>query len=299
MLLNLNFNHLYYFYVVGRAQGLTEAAKLLRISQPSLSSQMKILEGRLGVALFKKVGRRALLTPEGHRVLQMCEKMFLVAENLERELNSNPQNQKIVIRLAVSADIERPFAVDVISRAFLKDRRIRVQLLSGTEDTVLRDLRIGTVDFALSTTPLFGDSIRVLAECDLPVVAGIAKKSLLGGKRPASLKDLPNRWIAPGPQQKLRREADSYFEKKRLSPQIQFESDVMGALIRAITDGLGWGLFPKAYLRHESQSRNLAILGPPEGFWKHRLYLLSPSSGSVPAEFGKLLTGALRVECDS
>lgn len=299
MLLNLNFNHLYYFYVVGRAQGLTEAAKLLRISQPSLSSQMKILEERLGISLFKKEGRRSVLTPEGHRVFQMCEKMFPVAENLERELNSDPMNQKIMIRLAVSSDIERPFAVDAISRAFLKDRRVRIQLLSAAENSTLRDLRTGHVDFALSTTPVFGDSIRVLAEYDLPVVAGISKKSLIGGKRPSSLKDLPNRWIAPGPQQKLRREADAYFEKKRLSPQIQFESDVMGALIRAITDGLGWGLFPKAYLRHESQARNLAILGPADGFWKHRLYLLSTTSSSVPNEFGQALVQALRAECNT
>ena len=73
----------------------------------------------------------------------------------------------------------------------------------------------------------------------------------------------------------------------------------MGALIRAIADGLGWGLFPKAYLRHESQSRNMILLGPKEGFWKHKLYLLGPTPAEVPATFEKLFVQALRTEINS
>lgn len=299
MLLNLNFNHLYYFYVVGRAQGMAEAARLLRISQPSLSSQMKTLENRLGIPLFQRVGRRSVLTPEGQRVFQLCEKMFGIADNIEREAASERQGHKISIRLGVSSDIERPFAVDVISRAFLKEKRVRVRLLSGSEGSLHKQLRFGDLDFVLCTTPYFGESVRTLAECDLAVVAGISKKNLKTGQKPKSLRDLPDRWIAPGPGQRLRREADEYFEDHRLSPQVIFESDVMGALIRAISDGMGWGLFPKVYLRHESQSRNLVILGPAKGFWSHKIYLLGTVPAHLPAEFEKTIIAALRAECNS
>jgi LysR family transcriptional activator of nhaA len=52
-----NFNHLHYFYVTAKFGGVTAAAKHLRISQPSLSSQMKTLERSLDVRLFQRVGR--------------------------------------------------------------------------------------------------------------------------------------------------------------------------------------------------------------------------------------------------
>ena len=105
--------------------------------------------------------------------------------------------------------------------------------------------------------------------------------------------------MAPGSNQKLRKEAEAFLVKTRLSPQVVFESDVMGALIRAVADGLGWGLFPKAYLRHESLGRQMVLLGPKEGFWKHRLYLLGPEPSEVPISYEKLFVQALRTEINS
>ena len=50
-----NFNHLYYFYVTAKSGGVNAAAQHLRISQPSLSSQLKVLERSLDLRLFEKV----------------------------------------------------------------------------------------------------------------------------------------------------------------------------------------------------------------------------------------------------
>lgn len=52
-----NYNHLYYFYSTVKFGGVTLAAKHLCISQPSLSSQLKVLEESLQIKLFNKVGR--------------------------------------------------------------------------------------------------------------------------------------------------------------------------------------------------------------------------------------------------
>lgn len=299
MVLSLNFNHLYYFYLVGKSGGLTEAARLLRISQPSLSAQMKVLEKRLGVPLFRKAGRRLELTAEGHRVFSSCEKMFSVAENLERDLDSETRSHQIQVRIGVSSDIERPFAVDILSRAFAREPRVKVRFLSGGEDVLRREISVGNYDFVLTTSPLFSDEVRLIAESELPVVAGVSKKLLKGSGKPRRIRDLPNKWVAPAPHQKLRKEADTYFEKIRVSPLVTFESDVMGALIRAIADGLGWGLLPKAYLKHESMARNIEILGPRHGFWTHRIYLLAAKNSSHADKFARSFATALKTEIDS
>jgi LysR family transcriptional activator of nhaA len=60
-----NFNHLYYFYVTAKSGGVTAAAGHLRISQPSLSTQLKVLESELGLKLLQKTGRTVELTREG------------------------------------------------------------------------------------------------------------------------------------------------------------------------------------------------------------------------------------------
>ncbi len=299
MILNLNFNHLYYFYIVGKANGLSEAARMLRISQPSLSAQMKVLEAKLGIALFRKVGRRLQLTPDGHRVFTSCEKMFSIAENLERGIDAEVHSHQIQIHVGVSGDIDRSFAVDVISRSFAKEKRVKVRFLSGSEEWLQRELQLGNFDFVLATQPLFAEQVRVLAEKELPIVAGIAKKLLGSGPKPKNLKDLPNRWVAPAPNQKLRKEMEGFLEKKRITPKVVFESDVMGALVRAITDGIGWGLFPKAYMRHEFPARSIVILGPKEGFWKHKIYLLGTCNSPHLSAYEKAFTSALDAEINA
>lgn len=71
-----NYNHLYYFYMTAKSGGVTFAAKALRIAQPSLSAQLKVLENTLNRKLFHKVGRRMELTPDGEQAFGFCRKMF-------------------------------------------------------------------------------------------------------------------------------------------------------------------------------------------------------------------------------
>ena len=42
----LNYHHLRYFWVVAREGGLVPAAKALRLSHPTLSAQIKLLEAQ-------------------------------------------------------------------------------------------------------------------------------------------------------------------------------------------------------------------------------------------------------------
>ena len=54
---------LQYFVEIAKLESVTNTAKKLRVSQPSLSQTMRRLEKELGTKLFKKEGRRLKLTP--------------------------------------------------------------------------------------------------------------------------------------------------------------------------------------------------------------------------------------------
>src|SRR3954469_24544853 len=77
-----NFNHLYYFYITAKSGGINAGAKHLRISQPSLSSQLKVLERSLLVRLFQKVGRNNQLTQAGSVIYGFCRQMFEISEEM-------------------------------------------------------------------------------------------------------------------------------------------------------------------------------------------------------------------------
>ncbi|MGB7551169.1 MAG: LysR family transcriptional regulator, partial [Chromatiaceae bacterium] len=54
----LNFKHLHYFFTVAKAGAVNRAAERLHLAPQTLSGQLTLFEARLGVALFRRAGRR-------------------------------------------------------------------------------------------------------------------------------------------------------------------------------------------------------------------------------------------------
>lgn len=61
--------HLRYFAAVAEAGTVTEAARRLRIAQPSLSQQIRLLERRIGAQLFRRLPQGMELTEAGQLLL--------------------------------------------------------------------------------------------------------------------------------------------------------------------------------------------------------------------------------------
>ena len=62
---SLNYHHLLYFWTVVREGRISRAAEKLRVSQPTISAQLKLLEDALGERLFQRQGRTLVLTDVG------------------------------------------------------------------------------------------------------------------------------------------------------------------------------------------------------------------------------------------
>src|SRR5688500_11482729 len=84
-LAELNFHWLALLRAVARAGGVTAAAERLSISQPAVSAQLRALERSLGLTLLERSGRGVQLTEHGRRMLAYADRIFALAEDLQRE----------------------------------------------------------------------------------------------------------------------------------------------------------------------------------------------------------------------
>ena len=64
------------FEAAARLLSFTEAAQALGMTQAAVSYQIRMLEERLGVALFQRVGRRVELTPQGQSLAPVIIRAF-------------------------------------------------------------------------------------------------------------------------------------------------------------------------------------------------------------------------------
>jgi len=80
----MNLRHIRIFLtVVNSGNNISEAARRLMISQPSVSLCIQELETEFGVRLFDRLSRRLYLTEAGRRFEQYAKKITASCDDLE------------------------------------------------------------------------------------------------------------------------------------------------------------------------------------------------------------------------
>ena len=80
----LNYNHLYYFYVVASERSVKAAADRLGVTQPTISEQIRLLERALGVPLFDRTPSGLQLTRAGREAFEHAQTMFQAGQRSTR-----------------------------------------------------------------------------------------------------------------------------------------------------------------------------------------------------------------------
>lgn len=280
-----NFNHLYYFYITAKSGGVGSAAKHLKISQPSLSSQLKVLERSLDVRLFYKKGRNNHLTPGGSIIYGYCRQMFEISEVMEELISQKVPSVSRRIQIGVSDEVDRPFVVEIVSN-FLKrhgaSHRPKVTVVSGTHEQLAERLRFRELDAVVTQLSMIDPELENIERAEVPVALTCAAEAWPQSSRskirfPSDVKNLIGlenlHWLMPSTRFKLRSEIDQFFAESGLKGRIVFESDVIASLVRSVIDGIGLSFLPLIYVAREIREKSVRVIGPKGGYWKYRVWL--------------------------
>lgn len=271
-----NYNHLYYFYVTAKAGGVTSASSHLRISQPSLSSQLKVLEQSLDLKLFQKSGRTIELTSSGIEVFGFCRQMFEYSEKMNELISKRVPSSTRKICIGVSEHVDRSFVAEVVS-LFLKkydlEKRPKVTVVSATQAQLLEKLRFKEFDAVVTDSGMSDPNFFDLEKAEVPVVLTCSSNWKAPEEVDGIIENGDTQWIMPSPKFKFRGEIDKFFEANKIKKKIAFESDVIGSLVHAVTDEIGLAFFPLLYVNQFIREKSLQMLGPKEGYWKYQVSL--------------------------
>ena len=158
-----------YFLAVAREQSISAAAQSLHISQPALSTQLKLAEQELGKQLLirgSKGSRKVTLTEEGMILKKRAEEILSLVKKTEDEISRS--DETVIGDIYIGAgetDIIRLFAR--VARSLQKKYPdIHYHISSGNAEYVLEYLDKGLIDFGL----LFGSvDTRKYEAIPLPV----------------------------------------------------------------------------------------------------------------------------------
>lgn len=148
---SLNFNHLFYFWIVSKFESISKAADELNISSPSLSTQIKQLENNIGEELFIRSGRRIKLSDQGRELKRHCDGIFFQYDQLDRIIKegkalSTSSDIKCGVSSNISKHLEYLFLSDMLNKEF------NLQVKSKNNDELISDLVNFNLDFVLTNT---------------------------------------------------------------------------------------------------------------------------------------------------
>ena len=144
----INYKHLQYFQQVARDGSVTAAARRLHVAPQTVSAQLMTLERTLGRALFDRVGRRLLLTPDGRVALDYANSIFDLGLELRSVLAGQAQPRRLPLRIGITDGVPKLLAVRALAPV-LERHRDRLELrsvLAGQAQPRSLPLRIGITD---------------------------------------------------------------------------------------------------------------------------------------------------------
>ncbi len=241
----LNYHHLLYFWTVAREGGVSKAAQKLRLSQPTVSAQIRLLEQSLDVQLFQRQGRTLALTDVGRTVYRYADEIFGIGRELREALRGLPVGRPLQLSVGVADAVPKLIAYQLLRPAMEGPTPIHVVCREDNAEHLVTDLASHALDVVIADTPAPAHvRVRVfnhlLGESDTAFFAVPRVASTLRRRFPASLTGTP--MLLPTPGAALRRALDGWFEREDLRPIVvgEFEDS---ALMKVFGQGMG-AVFP-------------------------------------------------------
>lgn len=156
----MELRQLKYFEKTCECLNFTEAARILCISQSTLSQQIKQLETELDVLLFDRIGKRIVLTEAGQLFLPYARRTLRESEDGKQILCDLQGMQTGLLRIGVTYSLS-PLLDRTLTQFTERFPKIRIKITFATSEELMQQLENDRLDFVLSfDTGASGDNFE-------------------------------------------------------------------------------------------------------------------------------------------
>ncbi len=229
--------HLLQFHEIVRTGSFTRAAETLGLTQPALTRNMKLMEGRLGFELLVRSRQGIVPTNVGLRILEEASMVVLAEQRIGQLTNSFKRGFDAELRIGCTPSAGIHILPQPLAQFARQFPEVRLDIRNGHIGMLADMLIRKEVDLILSPTSVidlipnstgrhfFDNQMKVLASMRHP----LASKSLL---RPDDFKG--QRWVLYRPETSIRRASDRLLRRLGIgdNPEaMELPSNMIAALL--------------------------------------------------------------------
>src|SRR5690606_24783515 len=224
------------FITVARLGTFAAAGQRVGLTQSAVSAQIRVLEQHLGVRLFDRSGRAAVLNAAGRHALPLAEQMLALYAQMA--LPQAADQGQVELRVGAIATLQTGLLAEALPRFRQLAPRVELKLVPEVSLQLFSQLDAGELDLALLIKPPFALPKEIL---EVPLAREpfvlIAPLEVTGNDPLQLLAEQP--FVRYDRSSFGGRQVSRFLREQRLTVREALELDEVEAIVRLVENGMG------------------------------------------------------------
>lgn len=269
--MNISFRQLRLVLALAETGSVSGAARMVHVTQPTASMQLKDVANAIGLPIYEVVGRRVYMTEVGSELARTARAVAAEWDGFEQRVDALKGHTRGKLRVAL-VSTAKYFVPRLLGSFCKRYPQIDVSLEVLNRDGVVARLRNNLDDlYVMSVPPKDLDLVDEVFMANPLVVIG-ASANLLAKKKSLSLADLSGqRFILREEGSGTRMAVDNCFKKLKFRPDLRLELGSNEAIKESVAGGLGISVISSHALHGNAREHGVSVLNvagfPLESNW--------------------------------
>lgn len=252
-----------YLVAVADQLNFRRAAEVCHVSQPTLSDQIRELEGRLKVQLVERNRRRVVLTPVGREVVEKARGVLRDVQDIVDLTERGRHILEGTLRLGVLPSIGPYLLPQILPYLHQRYPDLTLYLREGTAEDLVQRLEIGDLDLLIFPVPLKAQGFSSVAVFREPLWLALPLDHPLGQREqldPADLRGLTILALETG--HSLHAKVLALCREFDATPLLDFATTSLDTLRQMAAMDVGATFLPALYVLSEARQDARLTLRP-------------------------------------
>lgn len=254
--------------------GFTAAARRLRLSQPSVSLQVKALERELGVQLLERNPKRLVLTHDGERLYELAQRLFETEEEIEAAFAGAARYENARLSIATNQSVAAHILPPLLDKYTASFPKVEIAIHNLRTAEIINAVQEGSTDVGIILIdPRYrGLVARPVVPYEMVLVT--PRDHPLSRRRRITLADIAQYpFISYTKDTETRRLIDQPFEQIRQKVSIRMALGSTDLIIKYVS--LGYGISIIHNLNIDEANRENLHIRPLKRFYpRQHIYLI-------------------------
>ncbi len=256
----MDFRQLESFVRVVELASYTRAAMLMRVTQPSLSRQIRQLEVELGQTLLYRTGRGATPTDAGKCLLEHAYAVLEVVNRAKSALNDHGKEVSGRVVVGMPPRVARTLATPLVNAFLSLNPKASITVTEGLSTVLEEWLIAGRLDIALLYDPSNANQLFLESMWrESMVLVGARKRMTKTGSsiKFSQLAEYP--LVLPPVPNATRILAESTARRASIHLNVVAEIDTIQSILELVSTGAAYGFVPEGITTANAERLGLGV----------------------------------------